>query len=103
MTEEGVITAIIVTSREAAEGVNLIENGHTTGAEFDYIVGASAYSSRENLVSIASQGCKLVAPLYPRFFSVSTNRAEGFTYNKDANRYVCSAGQMAVRKSQTVN
>lgn len=104
MTEEGVITAVIVTSGEAADGVqltSLVEKSHIAGAEFDYIVGDSAYSSRENLVSVASQGCKLVAPLNPRVFSVSTNRAEGFTYNKDANRYVCPAGHMAVRKSRT--
>lgn len=102
MTEEGIITA--VTSGEAADGVqlaSLVEKSHIAGAEFDYIVGDSAYSSRENLVSVASQGCKLVAPLNPRVFSVSTNRAEGFTYNKDANRYVCPAGHMAVRKSRT--
>lgn len=104
MTEEGVITAVIVTSGEAADGVqltSLVEKSHIAGAEFDYIVRDSAYSSRENLVSVASQGCKLVAPLNPRVFSVSTNRTEGFTYNKDADRYVCPARYMIVRKSRT--
>lgn len=66
MTEDGAITAVIVTSGEAADGIQLtsiVEKRHIAGAEFDYIVGDSAYSSRENLVSVASQGCKLVAPL----------------------------------------
>ncbi|WP_214803207.1 transposase [Exiguobacterium sp. ERU656] len=104
MTEEGVITAVIVTSDEAEDGIqlaSLVEKSHIAGAEFDYIVGDSAYSSCENLASVASQGCKLVAPLNPRVFSVSTNRSEGFTYNKDADRYVCPAGHMAIRKSRT--
>ena len=40
---------------------SLVEKSHQAGAEFDYIVGDAAYSSRDNLIYAASQGCKLVA------------------------------------------
>ncbi|TCI49397.1 IS5/IS1182 family transposase, partial [Exiguobacterium sp. SH5S13] len=104
MTEEGIITAVVVTSGEAADGkqlTRLIEKSHAAGAEFDHIVGDAAYSGRDNLIYAASQGCKLVAPLNPQLSSAATNRAEGFTYNKDAERYVCPAGHMAIRKART--
>ncbi|STO09371.1 IS1182 family transposase [Exiguobacterium aurantiacum] len=103
MTEEGIITAVIVTSGEASDGHQLgrlVQKSHRAGAEFDHIVGDSAYSSRDNLIYAASQGCKLVAPLNPQVYSPSPNRVEGFTYNKDAERYVCPAGHMAVRKTR---
>ncbi|STO07532.1 IS1182 family transposase [Exiguobacterium aurantiacum] len=101
MTEEGIITAVVVTSGEAADGpqlASLVEKSHLAGAEFDHIVGDGAYSSRDNLIYAASQGCRLVAPLHPQISSPAPNRVEGFTYNKDAERYVCPAGHMAVRK-----
>ncbi|WP_070329512.1 IS1182 family transposase [Exiguobacterium aurantiacum] len=104
MTEEGIITAVVVTSGEAADGkqlTRLIEKSHAAGAEFDHIVGDAAYSGRDNLIYAASQGCKLVAPLNPRVYSPAENRGEGFTYNKDAERYVCPAGHMAIRKART--
>lgn len=103
MTEEGIITAVIVTSGEASDGHQLgrlVQKSHRAGAEFDHIVGDSAYSSRDNLIYAASQGCKLVAPLNPQVYSPSPSRVEGFTYNKDAERYVCPAGHMAVRKTR---
>ncbi|STO07498.1 IS1182 family transposase [Exiguobacterium aurantiacum] len=104
MTEEGIITAVVVTSGEVADGpqlASLVEKSHLAGAEFDHIVGDAAYSGRDNLIYAASQGCKLVAPLNPRVYSPADNRGEGFTYNKDAERYVCPAGHMAIRKART--
>jgi hypothetical protein len=104
MTEEGIITAVIVTSGEAADGpqlASLVEKSHLAGVEFDHIVGDAAYSGRDNMIYAASQGCKLVAPLNPRVYSPADNRGEGFTYNKDAERYVCPAGHMAIRKART--
>lgn len=103
MTEEGIITAVVVTSGEAPDGpqlASLVEKSHQAGAEFDHIVGDAAYSSRDNLIYAASQECKLVAPLNPQVYSLAANRGEGFTYNKEAERYVCPAGHMAVRKAR---
>lgn len=66
--EEGIITAVFVTSGEVSNEPQLashVEISHQANAEFDYIVGDAAYSSRDNLIYAASQGCKLVAPLNP--------------------------------------
>ncbi|WP_214730118.1 IS1182 family transposase [Exiguobacterium sp. s168] len=104
MTAERIITAVVVTSGEAADGKHLpalIAKSHQAGFCFTHIVGDAAYSGKDNLMHAASQGCRIVAPLSPQISSAASNRKEGFDYNKDAGRYVCPAGHMAIRKART--
>jgi len=104
MTAERIITAVVVTSGEAADGKHLpalIEKSHQAGASFSHIVGDAAYSGKDNLLYAASEGCRIVAPSNPQLSSPGPTRKEGFTYNKDAERYVCPAGHMAIRKART--
>ncbi|WP_214803100.1 hypothetical protein [Exiguobacterium sp. ERU656] len=87
------IIAVIVTSDETADGIQLASLFEKSHAEFNYIVNDSVYSSRENLVSIA--------PFNPWVFSALSNRSLRVTYNKDVDRYFCCIAYMTFRNSRS--
>jgi transposase len=102
MTEERIITAAVVTSGEKGDGPELpklLEISQENGIDVDTIIGDTAYSGKENLKLTRDQNIKVVAKLNPSIAQGSRKDEDKFDYNKDADRFVCPAGHMAIRKA----
>lgn len=107
MTDERIITAATVTSGEKSDGAELaalVEKSRKTGLTVKSVIGDTAYSGKKNLALAASKeapekGFDLIAKLKPVISDSSREEgAGGFSYNKDAQMFVCPAGHMATRK-----
>ena len=101
MTEERIITAAVVTSGEKGDGPELpklIEISQENGIDVDTIIGDAAYSGKENLKIASEQNIKVVARLNPSITQGNRKDADKFDYNKDADRFVCPAGHLAIKK-----
>lgn len=102
MTEERIITAAIVTSGEKGDGPELpklLEISQENGIDVDTIIGDAAYSGKENLKLTSEQNIKVVARLNSTITQGARKDDDKFDYNKDADRFVCPAGHMAIRKA----
>jgi hypothetical protein len=103
MTEERIITAAVVTSGEKGDGPELpklIEISQENGIDVDTIIGDAAYSGKENLKITSEQNIKVVAKLNPSITQGNRKVADKFDYNKDADRFVCPAGHLAIKKAR---
>jgi hypothetical protein len=103
MTEERIITAAVVTSGEKGDGPELpklLAISQENGIDVDTIIGDGAYSGKENLKLTSKQNIKVVARLNPSITQGFRKDEDKFDYNKDADRFVCPAGHMAVRKAR---
>ena len=103
MTEERIITAAIVTSGEKGDGPELpklLQISQENGIEVNAIIGDAAYSGKENLKLADGQEIKIVAKLNPSITQGFRKDKDTFDYNKDADRFVCPAGHMAIRKAR---
>lgn len=101
MTEERIVTAAVVTSGEKGDGPELpklLEISQGNGINIDTIIGDGAYSGKENLNLTSGQNIKVVAKLNPSITQGFRKDEDKFDYNKDADRFVCPAGHMAIRK-----
>ena len=102
MTEERIITAAVVTSGEKGDGPELpklLEISQENGIEVDTVIGDAAYSGKENLALTNEQDIKVVARLNPSITQGFRKEENKFDYNKDADRFVCPAGHLAIRKA----
>lgn len=103
MTEERIITAAVVTSGEKGDGPELpklLQISQENGVRVDAIIGDAAYSGKENLLLASGQNIKVVARLNPSITQGFRKDEDKFDYNKDADRFVCPAGHMAIRKAR---
>lgn len=103
MTEERIITAAVVTSGEKGDGTalpKLLEISQRNGIAVDTIIGDGAYSGKENLSLANGQNIQVVAKLNPSITQGFRKDQDKFDYNKDADRFVCPAGHMAIRKAR---
>jgi transposase len=103
MTEERIITAAVVTSGEKGDGPELpklVEISQENGIDVDTIIGDGAYTGTENLKRANGQNIKVVAKLNITIAQGARKEEDKFDYNKDADRFVCPAGHMAIRKSK---
>lgn len=99
MTPERIITAATVTTGEKHDGKELqalVENSNTNGVEVDAVIGDGAYSEKDNIEYTSDNNIKLVAKLSRKVID-GNNRKLEFDYNKDAKRYVCPAGHIAIK------
>ncbi|MGI0041158.1 MAG: IS1182 family transposase [Nitrosopumilaceae archaeon] len=102
MTEERIITAAVVTSGEKGDGPELpklLEISQENGIDVDTIIGDGAYTGKENLKLTSEQNIKVVARLNVTIAQGARKDEDKFDYNKDADRFVCPAGHMAIRKA----
>jgi transposase len=102
MTEERIITAAVVTSGEKGDGPELprlLEISQKNGIDVDTIIGDGAYTGKENLKLTSEQNIKVVARLNVTIAQGARKDEDKFDYNKDADRFVCPAGHMAIRKA----
>ena len=103
MTEERIITAAVVTSGEKGDGPelpNLLEISQENGIDVEAIIGDAAYAGKENLKITSEQNIKIVARLNPSITQGFRKDEDKFDYNKDADRFVCPAGHIAIRKAR---
>jgi len=103
MTEERIITAAVVTSGEKGDGPELpklLEISQENGIDVETIIGDAAYSGKENLKITTEQNIKVVARLNPSITQGFRKDEGKFDYNKDADRFVCPAGHLAIRKAR---
>lgn len=103
MTEERIITAAIVTSGEKGDGPELsklLAISQKNGINVDTIIGDGAYTGKENLKLTSEQNIKVVARLNVTIAQGARKDEDKFDYNKDADRFVCPAGHMAIRKAR---
>ncbi|NDL68886.1 IS1182 family transposase, partial [Anaerotalea alkaliphila] len=104
MTEERIITSAVITSGEKHDGKQLqqlVEKSQAAGMEIENVIGDAAYSEKENLEYAKKENIQLVARLSKTVTHGNGNKSAGFEYNKDADRYVCKAGHMSVKKTKT--
>ena len=102
MTEERIITAAVVTSGEKGDGPELprlLAISQKNGIDVDTIIGDGAYTGKENLKLTSEQNIKVVARLNVTIAQGARKDEDKFDYNKDADRFVCPAGHMAIRKA----
>jgi transposase len=103
MTEERIITAAVVTSGEKGDGPELpklLEISQENGIDVATIIGDAAYSGKENIKLTSEQNIKVVARLNPSITQGIRKDEDKFDYNKDADRFVCPAGHLAIRKAR---
>ena len=62
--------------------------------------GVGAYTGKENLELTREQNIKVVAKLNVTIAQGAIKEEDKFDYNKDADRFVCPAGHMAIRRSK---
>ena len=103
MTPERIITAATITSGEKHDGKELqtlIEKSKEAGIEVEAVIGDAAYSESENIKYCDAENIKLASKLSKMVTHGNSKRNAGFTYNKDAQMYVCPAGHMSIRKAK---
>lgn len=99
MTPERIITGIIVSKWEKADGKftqELIEQSQKNGIQVDTLIGDGAYSGKDDLKYGKENNITMVTPLNPSVYQEMEHakKYQGFSYNKDAGMYVCKAVNM---------
>jgi len=101
ISDERIITAAVITTGEKNDGKylqELITKSEETGIKVNTVIGDTAYSSRENIIHTKDKKIDLVSKLHPIVSNGSRKENDGFTYNKDAEMYMCKAGFLAKSK-----
>lgn len=106
ITEERIITAAVITSGEKHDGKQLqalVEKSEQAGIEVTNIIGDAAYSEKENIAYTKENNINLVSRLSKTVTHQQSNRTNPniFEFNKDAQMYVCQAGHMSFKKTNT--
>lgn len=102
MTEERIITGAVVTSGEKGDGPilpKLIAQSDNNGIAVDTVIGDAAYSGKKNLELAKEKNIQIVAKLNSIISQGARKKENEFDYNKDADMFICPAGQIAVRKA----
>ena len=104
MTPERIITAATITTGEKADGKqlpSLLRKTEDNGVKVDTIIGDAAYSGRENLEIANKKEIAVVAKLNPVITQGHKTKTfamdDMFSYNKDADRYVCPMGVLSAK------
>lgn len=103
MSENGIITATVISSGEKGDGQylpELIEISNENGMDVKEVIGDRAYSSWKNLKYTREHQVKLIARLNPIIANSQLSKRELWDYNKDAGLFVCPNGHLATRKTR---
>ncbi len=79
----------------------LIEKSQEAGMEIDIVIGDTVYSEKANLQYAKKETFQLASRLNPQITQGGRVKEDEFEFNKDAGKYVCKAGHMAIRKART--
>lgn len=102
MTQERIITGAVITSGEKGDGPilpELIKQSQINGIAVDTVIGDAAYSGKNNLKLAKEKNIQIVAKLNPAISQGFRKKEDEFDYNKDADMFVCPAGNLATRKA----
>lgn len=105
ITEEGIITAAVITSGDQADGKQLsvlVEKSREAGIEVEAVIGDTAYSEKEN-IEYSKDNFALISKLHPCVTQGLRKEKDKFTFNKDSRMFVCKAGHMAISKTRRHN
>jgi transposase len=100
MSEEEIIVAVEVTGGSEDDGKQLpglLEQAEKNGMEIREVIADTAYSRKDNLISLTDQEIRPIIPLNPVVHTGGIKQ-EGFYYNKDADLAICPVGEHSVRK-----
>jgi transposase len=103
MSEEEIITAVVVTHGAADDGKQLPELFSATlknGVEVEEVLADTAYSSSDNLKLLQQENVIATIPLNPSVYGSNGTGEDGFSYIKDADAMQCPAGHLSVRKAK---
>src|SRR5690554_1123069 len=103
MSPERIITTAVVSTGDKADNTytqELIEQSIESGYDVDILIGDGAYSGKSDLEYGKENNIKIVSKTNQYVYSgnPTASRCKGFTFNKDAGMYVCTAGHMAIKK-----
>lgn len=103
ISPERIITAAVVSTGDKSDSKftkELIEQSIKNGYDVDTLIGDGAYSGKSDLEYGKENNIKIVSKTNEFVYNGNphTSRCNGFTFNKDAGMYVCTAGHMAIRK-----
>ena len=107
MSLERIIISAIVTTGEKHDGKQLqalLEQAEENGLMVKRVIGDAAYSESENIKYTNLNDIQLISRLSKTVKTVTHGNhknADKFEYNKDADRYVCQAGHMSIKKTST--
>lgn len=104
LSDERIITAAVITTGEKSDGKylqKLIEKSKQVGMVVDTVIGDTAYSEKANIEYTKEEEIALISKLNPAISEGNRKEEDRFEYNKDAGRFVCKAGHLAVRKART--
>lgn len=102
MTKERIVTALEITSREAADGKyleSLVEKRKKAGIEVNEVIGDKAYSGKENLEYGKNKNIKIISRMNKVLTNGRKNKEDGFEYIKDADTLRCPMGHLARQKT----
>lgn len=105
ITEDGLVTGLVVTSGDKADGkylCELIDQSRTNGIDVKAVIGDTAYSGKENLEKCSKENISLYAKLNPIVSKGFRKKEDEFYFNKDAGMFVCPEGHMAFRKVKSL-
>lgn len=100
VTGEGLVSAAVITSGEVGDGTQLpelVDKSLENDIEIETVIGDGAYSGQGNIAYVNGMGAELISKTKPNV-AQGQRDDEGFTYNKDAEMYVCPAGHLATSK-----
>jgi transposase len=100
MSDERIITAAVITSGEKGDGhylQELVTKSREAGMKVNAVIGDKAYSGTDNL-HYAKDNFKLISKLHPVITNGNRKEEDKFTFNKDADMFVCPAGHLAQKK-----
>ncbi len=103
-TPERIIVVAQITTGEVHDGKQLqtlIEKSQKAGIEEEAVIGDGAYSEKDNLEYCKENNIYNISKLSNMVLYGNSRRNNDFEYNKDAGMFVCKAGHMAVKKTQT--
>jgi transposase len=104
MTEERIITAAVVTSGEKHDGKQLqtlVQKSRESGMEIKEVIGDAAYSEKDNLKFAKEEKIGLISKLNPTVTHGNRKNEGKFEFNKDAGMYVCPAGHISIKRTNT--
>lgn len=99
MSDNRMVTGVVVTSGEKADGnylQDVIRKTEDAGIYVDTVVADAAYSGKNNIERCDAEGVQLVAKLNPVVYAADEDKDDGFVYNKDAGTMQCPAGHLAI-------
>lgn len=103
MSEEEIITAVVVTHGAADDGKQLPHLFTKTiedGVGVQEVLADTAYSGSVNLKLLQSENVVATIPLNPSVYSSNEHKEDGFIYVKDADAVQCPAGHLSIRKAK---